>query len=104
MTINPTKTASSAGPSVNARITTHGSPLRDKRMAHRRLADAAGAADRRGPGMHQQVLADELLAHAARHEREVLDEKLYFEVFNPSAAPTNGEPKGRAATERRRRR
>jgi hypothetical protein len=30
------------------------------------------------------VMADQLLAHAARHEREVLvlDEKLYFEVFN----------------------
>lgn len=50
------------------------------------------------------VMADELLAHAARHEREVLDEKLYFEVFNQSAATATSEPKGRAAAERRRRR
>ena len=48
------------------------------------------------------VMADELLAHAARHERAVLDEKLYFEVFNPSGAAS--EPKGHAAAERRRKR
>lgn len=50
------------------------------------------------------VMADELLAHAARHEREVLDEKLYFEVFDPSRATAASEPKGRAANQRRRRR
>lgn len=50
------------------------------------------------------VMADELLAYAARHEREVLDEKLYFEVFDPSRATPASEPKGRAASDRRRRR
>lgn len=50
------------------------------------------------------VMADELLAHAARHERVVLDEKLYFEVFNPSTATANSESKDRAAAARRRRR
>jgi hypothetical protein len=44
-------------------------------------------------------MADELLAHAARRELDVL-EKLYFEVFNPRASPS--EP-ARAATGRRRR-
>ena len=48
------------------------------------------------------VMADELLAHAARREIDVLDEKLYFEVFNPSTAPAS-DPKRRAAGERRRR-
>lgn len=45
-------------------------------------------------------MADELLAQAARRELDVLDEKLYFEVFNPPASPS--EP-ARAATGRRRR-
>lgn len=47
------------------------------------------------------VMADELLAHAVRHEREQLDEKLYFEVFNPSAASTSSA-KGRRSGGRRR--
>jgi hypothetical protein len=50
------------------------------------------------------VMADELLAHAARHERDVLDEKLYFEVFDLSRATPASEPKCRAASDRRRRR
>lgn len=50
------------------------------------------------------VMADELLAHAARHEREVLDEKLYFEVFNPSAAAPASPAKGRGSGGRRRKR
>lgn len=32
------------------------------------------------------VMADELLAHATRHERELLDEKLYLDVFKPPAS------------------
>lgn len=49
------------------------------------------------------IMADELLAHATRHEREVLDEKLYFEVFDASAGAPANDPKGRAAGGRRRR-
>lgn len=32
-------------------------------------------------------LADDLLSTAARQEREQLDEKLFFEVFNPDPKP-----------------
>lgn len=53
-------------------------------------------------GNHRSVvlMADELLAHASRRELEVLDEKLYFEVFNPAAAPTAKEQPRRAAGRR----
>ena len=48
-------------------------------------------------------IADELLSHAARRELDVLDEKLYFDVFaQPSSAPL-AEPPRRAASGRRRR-
>jgi len=49
------------------------------------------------------VMADELLAYAVRRELDVLDEKLYFEVFNPGVAGPASDPKRRAAGERRRR-
>lgn len=49
------------------------------------------------------VMADELLAHAARRELERLDEKLYFEVYNPPAAASAKETKRRASAPRRRR-
>lgn len=32
-------------------------------------------------------MADELLSHAARHEFDILDEKLYFDVFNQASSP-----------------
>ncbi len=48
------------------------------------------------------VMADELLAHAARHELERLDEKLYFEVYNPPAVVPAKEPKRTSASRRRR--
>lgn len=46
-------------------------------------------------------MADELLAAAARHERDVLDDKLYLEVFAPPPT-TAAEPSRRAAGGRRR--
>lgn len=53
-------------------------------------------------GNHRAVMqmADELLAHAARRELDVLDEKLYFDVFNPPASPS--EPARTTAGRRRR--
>lgn len=49
-------------------------------------------------------IADELLAHAARRELDVLDEKLYFDVFNPPVtSPPPPSPPRRAAAGRRRR-
>lgn len=42
------------------------------------------------------LMADELLAHAVRREAEVLDEKLYFEVF--SQDPPSKKRKGKAAS------
>lgn len=55
-------------------------------------------------GNHRSVvlMADELLAHAARRELDVLDERLYFEVFDPSAVPAPSESARRAAGRRRR--
>ena len=51
-------------------------------------------------------MADELLAHAARRELDVLDDKLYFDVFNPSATATSAPPPkpARSKPESRRRR
>jgi general secretion pathway protein A len=46
------------------------------------------------------VMADELLAHATRHERERLDEKLYFEVFSPPAAAPAKPSKRKSAGRR----
>jgi type II secretory pathway predicted ATPase ExeA len=46
-------------------------------------------------------MADELLAAATMRERDVLDEKLYLEVFAPPVAPA-AEPPRRAAAGRRR--
>ena len=49
-------------------------------------------------------MADELLSHAARRELDVLDDKLYFDVFSPppTSAPPPKPPR-RAAGARRRR-
>ena len=49
-------------------------------------------------------MADELLSHAARRELDVLDDKLYFDVFSPppTTAPPPKPPR-RAAGARRRR-
>ena len=47
------------------------------------------------------VMADELLAHAARRELDVIDEKLYFEVFNPPGARPAKESARRASGRRR---
>ncbi len=49
------------------------------------------------------VMADELLAHAARRELDELDVKLYFDVFNPPATPTPAKQSGRRAASRRQR-
>ena len=48
------------------------------------------------------VMADELLAHATRHELDVLDEKLYFDVFNPPAAAPAKPSKRKNASRTRR--
>jgi len=50
---------------------------------------------------HVMQVADELLAHALRAEADVLDEKLYFEVFADPSPPTKPARK-RATSDRRR--
>lgn len=50
---------------------------------------------------HVMQVADELLAHALRAEADVLDEKLYFELFASAPPPTKPTRK-RATGERRR--
>jgi general secretion pathway protein A len=65
------------------------------------LLKAAGNPKLMSPGLLQTLcehaagnlrllmnLADDLLSTAARQEREQLDEKLFFEVFNPDPKPT----------------
>lgn len=42
-------------------------------------------------------MADELLAHATRRKLDVLDEKLYFDVFSHEPRPKTGKPKARRA-------
>lgn len=41
---------------------------------------------------HVIQMADELLAHAARTELDILDEKLYFETFASPPAPAKAKP------------